>query len=140
LEIRQILQSGDQVISDEKVISLLDGAYNYLYTAKKATGLLIIIDELGKLLEYAALNPDRQDVFLLQKLAELAARSGNYPIFLVGLLHQGFSAYADALTPFAQKEWEKVAGRFEEIIFNQPLEQTVLIWRERQRRISNLYA
>lgn len=127
LEIRQILQSAVQDVSDEKVIGLLESACSYLYTARKAKGLLIIIDELGKLLEYAALNPDRQDVFLLQKLAELAARSANNPIFLVGLLHQGFSAYADALTPFAQKEWEKVAGRFEEIIFNQPLEQTILL-------------
>ena len=39
------------------------------------------------------------------------------------LLHQGFNAYADHLNQSAQREWEKVAGRFEEIVFNQPVEQ-----------------
>jgi hypothetical protein len=42
---------------------------------------------------------------------------------VVGLLHQGFQAYAEQLSQPAQKEWEKVAGRFEEILFDQPLEQ-----------------
>ena len=45
------------------------------------------------------------------------------PILVVGLLHQGFHAYAEQLSNPAQKEWEKVAGRFEEILFDQPLEQ-----------------
>ena len=40
-----------------------------------ARGLLLIIDELGKLLEYAASHPDDGDVFILQELAEAAARS-----------------------------------------------------------------
>jgi hypothetical protein len=79
------------------------------------------LDELGKILEYAALFPERQDIFLMQRLAEMAARSGNTPLFVVGLLHQGFSAYADHLSQTAQREWEKVAGRFDEIVFDQPL-------------------
>jgi hypothetical protein len=40
------------------------------------------------------------------------------------LLHQGFQAYAEQQTLATQKEWDKVAGRFEEVLFNQPLEQT----------------
>jgi hypothetical protein len=39
------------------------------------------------------------------------------------LLHQGFNAYTSHLNHAAQREWEKVAGRFEEILFNQPVEQ-----------------
>ena len=40
------------------------------------------------------------------------------------MLHQGFNAYADQLSQSAQKEWEKVAGRFEELLFNYPLEES----------------
>jgi hypothetical protein len=36
------------------------------------SGLLFIFDELGKNLEYAARNPESEDVFLLQRLAEEA--------------------------------------------------------------------
>jgi hypothetical protein len=114
-------------VPDDTVINLLTKAGEHIATSGKGTGLLVILDELGKLLEYAALNPHRQDVFLLQNLAECAARSGARPLFVVGLLHQGINAYADQLSESTQKEWEKVAGRFEELIFSQPLEQTATL-------------
>lgn len=113
--------------TDASVINFLNKASDYITASGKGSGLLLILDELGKLLEYAALNPHRQDVFLLQSLAECAARSGSRPLFVVGLLHQGISAYADQLSESAQREWEKVAGRFEELIFSQPLEQTAIL-------------
>lgn len=91
--------------------------------ALNSRGLLLIIDELGKFLEYAAANPETQDVFLLQRIAELASRSGKQPLFIVCLLHQRFGEYANNLSQTAQHEWEKVSGRFEQIVFNQPLEQ-----------------
>lgn len=110
-------------ISDTQVIELLSKTNDELVSKRKATGLLIILDEMGKFLEYAALHPERQDIFLLQQLAELSAAQKSHPLFLVGLLHQGFSAYSDQLTQSSQAEWEKVAGRFQEIIFDQPLDQ-----------------
>ena len=114
-------------VPDDQVVNLLNKAGEYVITSGKGNGLLVILDELGKLLEYAALNPHKQDVFLLQNLAECAARSGSRPLFIVGLLHQGISAYADQLSESAQREWEKIAGRFEELIFNQPLEQVAIL-------------
>ncbi|MFN8828895.1 MAG: hypothetical protein ACK5W0_03405 [Labrys sp. (in: a-proteobacteria)] len=98
---------------------------------KRATesnlGVLLILDELGKLLEYAAMNPDREDVFALQRLGELAARSGDRPFLLVGILHQGFQAYAERLPLALRHEWDKVAGRFEEVVFDQPLVHTAAL-------------
>jgi hypothetical protein len=82
-----------------------------------ALGLLIIYDELGKALEYAALYPERTDIGLLQVIAELAARSGDTPIGLVTVLHQAFEHYAADLSPVQQREWAKVQGRFEDIGF-----------------------
>ncbi len=93
----------------------------------EGAGVLLIVDELGKLLEYAAQHPDREDVFALQRLAEMAARSGGQPFVLMGLLHQGFQAYAERLPAVAKHEWEKVAGRFDEIVFDQPLAHTAAL-------------
>ncbi len=67
------------------------------------------------------MHPEQQDVYLLQRLAEHATRSGTKPFVIVGILHQGFTAYADRLSQNIQREWEKVAGRYEEILFSQPL-------------------
>lgn len=102
---------------------LLDAVRAYA----EGTGLLLIVDELGKLLEHASQRPDREDVFVLQRLAELAARSGNRPFVLLGLLHQGFHAYAERLPSAARHEWNKVAGRFDEIVFDQPLAHTAAL-------------
>lgn len=93
--------------------------------AKGFKGIILVIDELGKNLEFAAQNPEADDIFLLQRLAEEAARSGSVPLVVVVMLHQGVSAYASGLDSTARKEWDKVAGRFEEIVYAQPLEQLV---------------
>jgi hypothetical protein len=121
---RYVKNSLREPIKDATVIELIKEASAHVVQAQKASGLLILLDELGKFLEYGALHPERQDVFLLQSLAEAASRSGRTPVFVVGLLHQGFSAYSEHLSPSAQKEWEKVAGRFDEVLFNQPIEHT----------------
>jgi len=112
-------------ISDDKVISLFQKINSKLIKNTKYTGLLIIIDELGKFLEYAAIHPEQQDVYFLQKLAEVAARSNQEPLFLVSILHQGFNAYAYQLNQATQHEWEKIAGRFDEIVFQQPIEYII---------------
>jgi hypothetical protein len=91
------------------------------------SGVLLIVDELGKNLEYAARNPESDDVFLLQRLAEEAARSADKPFVIVAILHQGVAAYAAGLDSAARREWDKVAGRFEEIVFAQPIEQTAAL-------------
>ncbi len=90
-------------------------------------GLLLILDELGKNLEYAARNPESEDVFLLQRLAEEAARSGDKAFVIVATLHQGVAAYAAGLDSAARREWDKVAGRFEEIVYAQPIEQVTAL-------------
>lgn len=113
-----------EIVNDETVVELILETNAYIINSGKGSGLLIILDELGKFLEFAALNPDRQDIYLLQKLAETASRSSEKTVLLVGLLHQGFNAYADQLSHTVQREWEKIAGRFELLLFDQPLEQT----------------
>ena len=90
-------------------------------------GLLLVIDELGKVLEYAAQHPEESDVFLWQLLAEEAARHCRNPFLIVGILHEGFSSYAHSLGISQEREWEKVAGRYRELPFRHSLDQTVRI-------------
>lgn len=93
--------------------------------SKGFKGVLLVLDELGKNLEFAAQNPEADDIYLLQRLAEEAARSNASPLVIVVMLHQGVAAYASGLDTTARREWDKVAGRFEEIVYAQPLEQLV---------------
>ncbi len=93
-------------------------------------GILLVLDELGKNLEHSTLEPQSSDVYCLQRLAELASRSGDRPLILLGILHQGIASYTAGLDATTRREWDKVAGRFDEIIFSHPLEQTVLLCAE----------
>ena len=85
-------------------------------------GLLVLLDELGKTLEYSARHAE-DDIFLLQELAELASRSSDQPMLLVGILHQAFEQYAEYLDTSSRREWSKVQGRFSDIAFLEPPEQ-----------------
>ena len=119
----EVIARGDRAGSDlEAMIADVQAA-----AAEEDCGVLLVIDELGKLLEHAAQNPQANDVFVLQRLAELASRSGTRPFLLLGLLHQGFHAYAERLPATTRQEWEKVAGRFDEIVFDQPLAHTAAL-------------
>lgn len=100
---------------------------DWIRACGRASGLLIVFDELGKNLEYAAAAPDQGDLQLLQDLAETAARSGAKPLVTIAILHQAVTAYAQDLSSLERREWEKVSGRFEEIVFAPPLEQTAAL-------------
>lgn len=78
-------------------------------------GLVIIIDEMGKVLEGAA--HDGHDIFLLQQLAELASRSDRR-LVVVGILHQAFDEYAQRLAREVRDEWAKVQGRYVDLVVN----------------------
>ena len=85
--------------------------------------MLLLLDEMGKPLEYAAAHPDTTDLFLLQELAEYANRSRQTPFLVMGILHQAFERYAVTLDGATQREWAKVQGRFEDIAFQEPPDQ-----------------
>lgn len=74
-------------------------------SAANSGGLLIIIDELGKVLEGA--GHEGHDIILLQNLAELASRSEGRLLF-IGILHQSFDEYAQRLTRQMRDEWAKI--------------------------------
>jgi len=75
-------------------------------------GVLVVIDELGKLLEASA--QDGGDIYFFQELAEAASRCSG-KLVIVGILHQAFEAYASRLGRQSRDEWAKVQGRFVDI-------------------------
>jgi hypothetical protein len=121
----RILEQG--TADDRQVIELIEQASAELVNKGMYDGVLLVVDELGKSLEFAALNPEKQDIYFLQTLAESSSRSVSAPVYTLGILHQGFAEYAEKLTGTAQLEWAKVAERFSEITFSQPLGQVATL-------------
>lgn len=109
------------------VIDAIEAVSDALRSSGRSGGLLLILDELGKNLEHVVRSAASDDVYLLQLLAETAARSGSRPLMIVAVLHQAVATYAAALPSSDRREWEKVAGRFEEVVFAPPLEQNATL-------------
>jgi len=86
-------------------------------------GILLVVDELGKYLEYAAKN-DSEDLFFLQQCAEFASRSKK-PVVFLGILHSSFSDYLDIFDSTQRNEWQKVQGRFRNVPFSIPPDQVL---------------
>jgi hypothetical protein len=105
------------------VVELFEEANDYLARfGSDAAGMLLIVDELGKFLEYGATNPEQGDVFVLQEMAEAATRSKR-PFLFMTILHQALDRYADHMSPGRRAEWAKVQGRFEDVAFEERSEQ-----------------
>ena len=98
----------------ENVIDSLSTYYQKLRKQNKF--LVIVVDEFGKILEHAANNNPERELYFLQKLSEFV----NVPsrnIILLTTLHQNFGRYASKLSETQKNEWQKVKGRFQEIVF-----------------------
>ncbi|MDE6537307.1 MAG: hypothetical protein K2M13_04645 [Muribaculaceae bacterium] len=105
---------------DENPINALNTYYQSVRKHNKF--LVIVVDEFGKILEHAANNNPEKELYFLQKLSEFV----NVPsrsIILLTTLHQNFGSYAAKLTETQRNEWHKVKGRFQEIVFVEPVEQ-----------------
>jgi len=114
----------DATVSE--IISLLDELQQAVLKVE-GKGVLIVIDELGKFLEYEARHQGANDIFLLQALAEYAYKGREANIMLVVLMHQAFDQYAKGMGETQRNEWIKVQGRFESIPFLESSEQILRV-------------
>jgi hypothetical protein len=105
---------GEDLLSSAHIVEAFEEAARAAVKAGHS-GLLVVVDELGKLLEYAALHPERSDIHVLQQLAEAACRSRDFPLILVTVLHQSIEHYSLRLGRRYQQEWSKVQQRFHEV-------------------------
>lgn len=114
--------------------NLFDNLGRYFSDAEnRGEFVFFIIDEFGKLLEYAANNNPERELYLIQRFAEFMNDSNLNAIFLT-TLHQNFNSYARTLTESQRNEWTKVKGRFKEIVFNEPVEQLLYLAAKRIKR------
>lgn len=111
-------QTAQASVSDAGLIDMLAGA------AKTVAPVLLILDELGKLLEHEAASGG--DAHLLQDLAERASRSSGR-LVVVGILHQSFDQYAERADRDSRREWAKVQGRFHDVPFLAAADETVAL-------------
>ena len=103
-------------INESIFISQLDSFINDVLKDTTYSKVVIVLDELGKSLEFAAQNYEFNDIGILQTLAEFANRSkGQFS--LITVLHQAFDRYAQSMSLVQQHEWSKIQGRFEDIAF-----------------------
>ncbi len=110
--------------SSTAVIKAIDNYYQLATTADKV--LVIIVDEFGKHLEFAAKNKPEEELYFIQQLAEYVNDS-NKQIMLITTLHQNFTTYSHNLNEQQRNEWRKVKGRLKELTFNEPVEQLLIL-------------
>ena len=113
-------------IETDTAYILLGIELEYRELAKKSKALVIIVDEFGKFLEYAAKESPEDELYFIQELAEYI-NDASKNIMLVTTVHQDLSAYAVSLGRTQRQEWEKVKGRLKELTFNEPVEQLLLL-------------
>jgi hypothetical protein len=78
--------------------------------------VLVVIDELGKNLEYAA-EHSGSDLYLLQQLAERVSSRERFAGAVLTLAHLGFEDYLGSAGDTRRREWRKIHGRFEDVPF-----------------------
>ncbi|MGI5205818.1 ATP-binding protein [Spirillospora sp. CA-108201] len=97
--------------------------------------VLLVIDEFGKTLEHLAGHSEfasaRDDLFLLQELAEMSAGRRGLRLFMMTLQHMSFMDYAVRSSELQTREWAKIQGRFEDITFVPHLGDAVELMRQR---------
>jgi hypothetical protein len=124
--INELEQAATKTVTTSEIVELLKKLRQAVGQVQ-GRGILIVIDELGKFLEYEARHHGSNDIFLLQALAELSVQGGNANILLVVLMHQAFEQYSKGLAEAQKQEWAKIQGRFENISFLESAEQTLRV-------------
>lgn len=90
----------------------------------KADGVLFLLDEMGKALDFQ--SRANKDLHLFQALADIAQQAKT-SVVLIGFLHQSFSDYAKNKDVKAQKEWAKVQGRYRDLNFNPSIDESLVL-------------
>ena len=88
--------------------------------------VMLFVDEFGKNVEYFTDDDGSGDLFLLQELTEASGKRG-LPLYTMTFQHMAFDDYVVGASSKRRREWAKIQGRFEEIVFSNTLAQTQLM-------------
>ena len=98
--------------------------------AESGRGLLLLIDEMGRYVEFAVSNPGREDPSVFQQLAERAGGARSNGLAVIGFLHHRFGDYVATLGDWLEGEWRRSSERYEEIAFHESHEQLLYLLSE----------
>ena len=111
------------------VLDCLVSCSERLY-AESGRGLLLLIDEMGRYVEFAVSNPGQEDSSVFQQLAERAGGLRSNKLAVVGFMHHRFSDYMATLSDWLEGEWRRSSERYEEIVFHESHEQLLYLLSE----------
>ncbi|KQO70629.1 hypothetical protein [Methylobacterium sp. Leaf88] len=100
-----------------------------LNRSRTGRGIVLLVDEMGRFIEFAAANPAREDPSLFQQLAERCGGHGDL-LGIVAFLHNRFADYVAGLGGWFEGEWARSAERYEELAFHEPAEQALFLLAE----------
>ena len=121
-KVRKMRENGQR---DVQIVLDLLSSYAGRLHKRTGFGLLLLIDEMGRYLEFVAANPNEEDPSIFQLLAELAGGSETVSLSVIGFLHHRFGDYVAGMGDWVEGEWAKSSERYEEIAFYESTEQTL---------------
>ncbi|MFY9088464.1 hypothetical protein [Arcobacter aquimarinus] len=92
------------------------------------TDVLFSIDEFGKFIEYGLEDLNSNDIFELQTLSEYVNKKNNFK--LIVSLHKSFNEYNLDSSSISYTDWDKIQGRFENIVFKDDYYEMLNIFKE----------
>jgi hypothetical protein len=128
-----------QVLNKDRSVKFLLNTLKLKYNAIKGKDklLVILIDEFGKFLEFAAKNNSEKELYFIQQLTEFV-NNQDLNIILVTTVHQNFEEYAYSVSASQKNEWIKIKGRFREITFNEPVDQLLYLASKRLKSSNDI--
>ena len=90
-------------------------------------GLLLLVDEMGRFLEHAAIRLGVEDPSIFQALAERAGGQSGADLAVVGFLHHRFADYVAGMGGWIEAEWSRSSERYEEVTFSGSTEQSLFM-------------
>ncbi len=120
---------GDGRVPADDVLNLLDEFADLERRSKSVfSGVILIVDELGRFLDFAASRQADLDAGFFQALAERASGQRETSIATIAILHQRFEDYARTNNANDRSlEWQKVAERFEEVTLEEPIDGSLAL-------------
>ena len=122
----EAISTQDGVLDVQAVTALVVEAAAEL-RQRTGKGLLLLIDEMGRFLEYAATNTGTEDPSVFQALAERSGGREGANLAVVGFLHHGFADYVAGMGGWIEAEWSRSAERYEELSFAGSTEQSLFM-------------
>ncbi|WP_152632546.1 hypothetical protein [Aliarcobacter butzleri] len=92
------------------------------------TDILFSIDEFGKFIEYGLEDYNSNDIFELQTLSEFVNKKENFK--LIVSLHKSFNEYTLDSNNISYSDWDKIQGRFENIVLKDDYYEMLNIFKE----------